>query len=496
MIAGRLCGLAVIVVVLAPLLAGFAWPSGTETVDVWDVEPAMDVTGDLANKPIPVYGPYTGPLNNLSIFTQQQDAFVFPVPRATTTTPNAYPVSEITSTEIVQSVTLDASLSGIRYGFGSYRGFVYSGDGETYSYGDFWPKTNVLILYDSSSNPVKTVTPAATDTLDATDLTQMTFGPSEGYIDITQGLAGSAQPWIWVNGMHNKSVELWVRMANTPFTNTVHIADITLTRTGGMVAVSDGTTTGQLGSAYSYISILMTEDDTTVTGLIGAETFTDPTWSAGNRIALSAIGDLDHIVMSGSYIDWWVKATESAISSVKGIKDSTLVPDSLYPGAWQVQIINPSAFGSALTISDGTQTLRLPIVSGQVDVQNIATSETGSVPVRGLTVLSLVLGGEQRIYINGTLVMNGTPSTHSITLEGEWYTSVVLSKVTQSTATSYTWDFGQSYGFDQTSFCVVGLLSCVAVAIAGSVWGRSSGSSVLALHITMILCGIAYLVLL
>lgn len=111
-----------------------------------------------------------------------------------------------------------------------------------------------------------------------------------------------------------------------------------------------------------------------------------------------------------------------------------------------------------------------------------------------MTVLSVVLEGQQEIYINGVKVLTQTPQSVTVTLHGEWYVSIVVSKVTQGQQDRFTWDVGH-YAFDQAAFCLVGLLACVAVAIGGVIWGRVSGEKVLTLHITMILCGAAFLVM-
>lgn len=486
---GKTVGLAIIVVAIVPIILGMVWPTGTETVDSWEAQPGIDVTGDLASRDIAVYDTYTGPLNNLSIFRQGTDALQFPEPRDTTDTPNSYPVAAIEGTRTTQTVAI-GDLAGTgkpRYGIGSYGGFTITGDTATYSYGDYWPSTNVLVLYDSDTVPARTVTPRLTDVITGSDLL-ITFGEPTEYIDLNGGLVGSSAPFAWVNGMHNRGVDLWIRMAHTPFASSFQVGGITLSWTGSTLTVDDGEEVQELGSVYSFVSLRISEDSAEVVGLIGADGFADSSYTEGNRLPCAWSGGLDMIVMKGTYADWWVKSTVSAISSTKGIKDSTLTPEAYYgTHSWQVTVVNPSTFGDTLTVGG----LSYPVESGSIEVVNAVNGESSTIPVRGLRILSLVLDGTQRIFVGGVEVASSEPQDTTMTFGGEWYTSVVVAKVLQSETTAFTWKAG-SFGLDKAGYCMAGMLSCVAVAIAGSVWGRRTGESVLALHVTMVICGAAY----
>lgn len=493
---GKTVGLAIIIVVICPIVLGMVWPTDTEQVDSWKTEPGIDITGDLANRTIAVYDTYTGPMNNLSIYRQTTDALQFPDPIGTTDTPNSYPVSAIESTATASSVTI-SDLTGTgkaRYGIGSSAGFTVTGDSTLYSYGDYWPATNVLVLYDENTVPVRTVTPKLTDTITGS-LTVITFEAPTEWMDLKEGLAGGTSQWVWVNGLKNRAVDMWVRMTNTPFANTIHVDSLALTRANGVITISDGTTTAELGSTYSFVRIHLEDAAATVTGLIGVDGFQDTSYTEGNSLEFSRTGPLEYVLMQGSYMQWWVKSTVSAIGSTSGIKDSSFSPEAYYgTHSWQAQIINPSTFGSSIVIAIGTDALTLDVDDARnVTITNTATGESFTEPVRGLKILSLVIDGKQQIYVNGIQALTSeTPQASNIGLGGEWYTSVVVSKVTQTTETHYLWGVG-TFGFDQASFCMVGLMACVCVAIAGSVWGRTTGESVLALHITMILCGAAYI---
>lgn len=503
---GKLCGMAVIIVVIAPLLLGMVWPTGTETKDVYEIEPAMDLTEGLATREVPVYDSYRGPLNNLSeISVRSGELFLgYPTPWSTTQNPNSYPyVRPDTSEEpeeIVTSVTiLDLARSG-KTRWTLTGPLVYSGDQSTYEYADYWPSTNALLLY-STQEPPKRITPVSTDTLTATgrSLGTVSYGTPAAWIETSAGLRPHiASPGIWTNGMDNRSVTMWVSLRAAPTGPYIEVEGVRLSiDSAGLVTVTSGNQSEFIGSAYKYFELQITPGSMTVTGLIGVDDFDDMAYSRGNSVSMSFQTDyqdgVPYIMIQGTdYTAWWVKSAESAIGVATGIRDAGIVPDSYYPShAWQLQLINPSTFGTNLRIGS----LTLPVnEDGTVTVTSLDDGETSSQPIRSMRILSLVLEGQQKIYVNGVRVLEQSPAAVTVSLDGDWYMSVVLSKVTQDTRTDYTWKVG-SFGFDQAAYCLTGLMSCVAVAIGGTIWGRRSGERVLALQITMILAGAAFLVM-
>lgn len=494
---GKLCGMAIIVVAIAPLLLGMIWPTDTETVDTWDVEPAMDLTGDLNNRVIPVFDRYAGPLNNLTVISAA-DELVYPDPVATTDVQNSWPVPVPTSGTASGAVIGDlANLGYTRWT--AYGTMVYSGDGGSYGVADYFPATNALTLW-AEGEPHR-FTPAIDDRLTASgaDLQTVSYGAAAEYIDPAQGLSFQGGiPFYWTNNMLNRDVTLWIRFEQAPIPALVHVGGIKLEHAiDNTVTVTFGNgDPQQIGSVYDMFEIYMdVNGNCRVSGLIGAENFSDVTYTEGNSVTYQAAASSDPMPtmgpMRGSYASWWVKSAEAGIGSTKGMRDVSVVPDSYYPShAWQLQLLNPSTFGSQISVGS----IDLPVVSGSVTVTDWDNSETTEVQVRSMKILSLVLDGKQQIYVNGIKIIEQIPAAVSVDLDGDWYVSVVMSKVTQSTQERYVWHVG-SFGFDQTEFCLVGLLSCVGVAIGGTIWGRRNGERMLALHLTMILAGVAYLVM-
>ena len=489
---GKLCGLAVIVVAICPIIVGMVWPTGTEEVDTWEVEPGIDITGDLSDRQIPVWDTYRGPLNNLSVWYPDSDLLTFPAPVYTTDVPNAYPVAAVDSVSSAASVGINEILGHgyARVSIGTLSALTVTGDSTQYHYADYWPGTNTLILYDADMTPAKTLAPDYSDVISAASgtLAITKFGAPAAYMDAAGGLASPSSAWVWFNGMQNDAVDVWVRLSHTPVAR--FYADLVqITWDGSSIAATDGETSETLGSVYDFVRIRLSSDGTaTVTGLIGVDSFLDRSYAEGNSIELKSSGHLDNIAMLGTYADWWVASTVSAVGSTTGIKDSGFSPEAYFGvHSWQAMIVNPSVFGDSLTV--GSQTY--VIDGGSISVTNLDSGETSPQPVRDMRILSLIEEGRQTVYINGIAAIRGAPADTLITLDGGWLASVVVSKVTQSTATRMVWDLG-SFGFDQTAFCACGLISCAAVAVAGGMWGRRSGSAVLPLYVTMAICGIAY----
>lgn len=491
---GKLCGMAVIIVVIAPLLLGMVWPTGTETVDVWDVEPAMDLTTELDNREIRVFDAYTGPLNNLTLIGS--GGIGYPTPASTTEVPNPYPyvAAEAPTTETTITIG-DLATSGKSRIVIDGTAIEYSGSSGEWSHADYMPSLNVLTLYSASS--LARFTPTASQTLSTSfgSMTVTGYGTATEWTDPDGGLIVPSADRTWANGMTNRSMTMWLRFLRAPVATSVTIDDaLVLDRsTDGTITATLGSDTRTIGGTYSFIEVTLDQTGVTVTGLLGVDGFLDATWSRGNSVSFDVpeAGTFNGVSLHGTYARYWVKSTVSDIGSTRGMSDVSIVPDSYYPShAWQLQLVNPSTFGTSL----GIGSLVLPVSSGSVTVTNLDNGEQSEQPIRGMRILSLVLEGQQKVYVNGIRVLEQSPAAVTVSLNGNWYMSVVLSKVTQGTAENYTWSIG-SFGFDQAAYCLAGLMSCVAVAISGTIWGRRSGERVLALQITMILAGAAFLVM-
>ena len=494
--AWRTCGFALLVVIVAPLVLGFMWPSGTVTEDVWEVEQGIDITNSLNNREIDVWDYYRGPLNNLSVYKPLMDGLYFPT-ADTTTVPNNYPIAAVESTTTVQDVDLSTLAMSGKARYTVFGDFTVTGDPTTYYFGDYWPNTNTLIVYQMNPgllpDTVKTLSPKAGDEITGTDLTLKTFGAPTGYIDLKKGLSGVQSVSGWTNELRNRTVEMWVTFDESEYSNSISIEGLTLTRAAdGLVSATYGGTTEALGSAYRFISVVFDLEKIQVRGLMGPEDFGATTYTVGNAVSFDSprTGEIRSLTLSGQGYHWWIKQTMTAISTTRGISDSAVVPDSYYPThAWQMQIVDIATFGKSLTIAG----INYPVTDGSITVTNADTGESSMVPVRGLRILSLVLDGQQEISVSGVTVLKQTPRSVTVSMDGQWYASVVLSKVNQSEVTNYVYTPG-SFNFSKSAYCIVGILACAGVAVGGSLWNKNKDSTI-PLYIAMGCAGACYLIM-
>lgn len=498
--AWRTCGFALLIVVATPLLLGYAWPSETYTEDVWNVEQGIDITDSLNNREIDVWDYYRGPLNNLTRLHIGPDNLTFPV-ATSTSTPNNYPIAPLETYEYVNSVDFSTlSMSG-KARYVMFGDLTLTGDQTVYNWADYWPNTNTLILtkVGYESDDVKTVSPRAGDQITGDNTYLVTFGAPTGYIDLKKGLTGNSDTMGWTNELRNRSVEIWIQIDEE---EAVTIDGLRLERSAaGLISATYGGVTESLGSAYPFISVVFDMEKIDVRGLIGPEDFASTNYTIGNVITFEAPRqyEISGLSMVGYSYHYWVKQTMTAISTTRGISDSAVVPDSYYPThAWQLQIVNPATFGESLTIAG----ISYPVTNGTIDVTglpdidpetNVDNTVHETVPVRGLRILSLVLDGQQEISINGIAVLQQTPRSVTVSMDGQWYSSVVLSKVDQSEVTHYIHTPG-SFNFSMQSFCIVGLLTCAIVAVGGSLWNKDKDSTI-PLYIAMGCAGACYLIM-
>lgn len=490
--ASRTCACALLVVAIVPVILGFCWPTGTVTEDIWEVEQGIDITDSLNNRQIDVWDYYRGPLNNLSRFHAGPDNLTFPV-ATRTDTPNNYPIAPMESYQYVDSVDFNTlSMSG-KARYVMFGNLSLTGDQTIYDWADYWPNTNTLILtktFAIGSDSVKTVSPKAGDQITGSHIYLVTFGAPTGYIDLKKGLTGNSDTMGWTNELRNRSVEMWVQLSNS---ESVTIDGLRIERgASGLISATYGGVTKTLGSAYPFISVIFDMEKIEVRGLIGVEDFTTSTYTIGNVVTFEAPRDSEimSLTMVGYSYHYWIKQTVTAISSTKGISDSGVVPDSYYPThSWQLEIVNPATFGRSLSIGP----LTYPITDGSITVTNIDTGESSTIPVRGLRILSLVLNGQQEISVGGVTVLRQSAQSTMIVMNGEWYASVVLSKVDQSTSDRFVWTSG-FFNFSKSAYCVTGLLACAGVAVLGSLWNRNKESTI-PLYIVMAAAGAVYFIM-
>lgn len=513
----RLAAMALLIVIAAPMIIGWVWPSGTETIDTWTTEGDIDITPSIATADIPIIDSYSGPMNHYWL-SDSAGSYSAYDPVAYTQSPSSIPKLSYTAT--VESVTTSGRLinwqdfSGYRADYITVANFVSVDmtDGTSYSCSTavYMPGSNSIYIIGPGHNgealkasDVQRMTIQGASPSNPVLLTTRTYTQVSGeFVDLSKGFVADSQysPQLeWFNGMKNHAVELWIRTASISGTATIAAAGTTATLqlVGDAIQVN-GQSFGS-ASAYQYIALIFDSDAKSLQarGLIGADSFTDPSWTVGNSVALQGPSALiDRLTLSGHF-EYEVKRTYSEIGTGKGIEDATITPYSYYPhSSWQVSFESPARFGDSITI-DGTA---YPVVDGSITVIDTA-GEEHIIAVRGMAILSLVYyhedAGEQiqHIYINGHEISAASPDpAYAISLDGAWYVSVTVSDVKQGEQTGYTWAVG-SFGLDKTGYCTAGLICSIAVMIGAGLWGRANGTKAMAVIFVTGICAVCYLVM-
>lgn len=508
----NLAAMALLIVIVTPMIIGWAWPTGTETVDTWTTEGDIDITPSIATADIPILDSYAGPMNHYWLYG---NGYIDYEPVAYSSSPSAIP--KLTYTSTVEAITENPHAINLAHFTGYRTDFITTinigikmNDGTVYSCSTavYMPGANAVYMIGMGhhAEPLKAsdimvISVQGGTPLNPVLLTTREYTQTGEYVDMSKGFVLDADlaPYYldWFNGMSNHSVEIWIRTASIAETSTI--------TAGGLAVeldVTDGTLTanGQtLGAvaAYPYVSLVFDHDEgtATVSGLIGASSFTDSTWTVGNAVTIDdEIALIDSLRMSGDF-EYEVKRTYSEIGTGKGIKDATIIPYDYYPHySWQVSFDSPARFGDFISIGGMPHT----VIDGTITIQDRITGERQNVPVRGMAILSLIYNdGEdnepvQHLYVNGVEISSLAPEKElAIILAGDWYVSVTVSDVSQGEQTGYTWTLG-TFGLDRTGYCMVGLLSSITIMIGAGLWGRASGTKLMVVMITMGICAASY----
>lgn len=509
----RIAAMALLVVVVAPLVLGWVWPSGTETVDTWTADKGIDITPSIANSEIPITDSYSGPMNHYWLYGGDGYSAYSPVAYGSAVSP----IPGLSYTTASESVTT----SGQTINFRAFEGYridystvvpnidVEMTDGESYSCitAAYMPDSNTVYIMGGGhygeavkADEIRRISVQGASSANPVLLKTKTYTQTGEYVDMSKGfvLDNDLDPdgLEWFNGMRNHVIEIWVKSESIAAASTIQGggASVALQLSGGRI-MADGRMLGS-ASAYPFISIVLDSDagSAEVRGLIGAESFTDPSWSVGNVIATSGpTSPITSLSLAGEF-EYEIKRTYSEIGTGRGIVDASIVPYSYYPkNAWQVSFGSLARFGESITVGSITY----PVTAGQISFTDLS-GEDRTVSIRGMAILSLVFGDGphdeeyQHIYINGFEVWSGAQnSNYAVTLNGDWYVPITVSDVTQGEQTSYVWKLG-SFSLDKTGYCMAGIMSCVLVMIGAGLWGRASGTKMLLVMTTMIICAAAY----
>lgn len=501
---GKLCGFAVILVIVIPLLVGIAWPNDQHTEEVYEYGDVMDITQQIATSTIPLRDVYNGPLNNnvwlnYNNTTGEAATVYWPIPNVTTSSATVYPYSaEPSASQSMASVspndwyndpdTVRVDITG---------DFTVSGRTGTYTAGMYYPGTDVLLAMAMDMYGSVSISQAHNVMLSG-DMTVKVRAMPSTFADPAYGWTEPSGANVWTNGFNNSEVEFWLLF---PETGNVH-ADfdfmrVSQTESTGNITVSNLLNPTQdpqtIGNAYEWVSVRLNyrTNEITVSGLIGASYHTDTSYHYGNSVTMAMALQTGPRMITfadiGSTIQYSVKSTVSEISSTKGILDATIDPRGYLDAYdWVFRIYNPAQFGDAITIGGTTYS----VATGSISFTS--GGETQSIAVRDLVIMHLQYGDTAGVYFSGKKVDGLTSSDDTITMFGPWWASVRLAPVNTVEKEKYDWELS-AFSLETPTFCFVGLISCVGVAVAAGLWGKRTGSKLLPLYITLACCAGGYI---
>lgn len=478
-------GAAILLVIVAvPLIVGYCWPSDSEIENTWETENELDVTPSIATQDIPIIDAYSGPNNNLWLYPLRGNPSYDPV--SYTESPSNIPKSNVVTTGEVLSTgkTFNpADFTGYRYDIYSGSGWIYieeNGVPTDYQFSSiaYYPDSASIWGLETSKMVHVTVTP---DTRviyggtpsNPTQIIYKEYTPTGEYVDFGKGFQlDTQQDLYWSNGLVNYAASVWIK-TDAPGSITLgtwgtgqNDPSVTVTTAANYIMVGNRI----LGSptAYPYVEIEIShQDGITVKGIMGADSFTDGTYTVGNTVAVSgSVPIFETLRMNGDII-YEIKRTTSEIGTGKGILDATITPYSYYPHySWQISLTQPATFGDSIRILGTTY----PVTNGTITLPDVEEP----IPIRDMAILSLQLDGVQHIYVNGNEVWSGAPDpTASIGLNGAWYVDVSVYDVEQGVKDHYLWSVG-GFGLDQTGYCMVGIMTSLTMALAGGMYGKRS----------------------
>ena len=491
----KLCGMAVIIVVIAPLLVGMVWPTGESIDTEYVASNEISLNGSIGNRDIPIVDSYSGPQNALYILN---NGFL--------TTPAFAQYSESPSNYLKLGASETKPAGAVDWlALNDYAAVIFGAvtvNGVAHISGIYYPANKMLLCQPFIGDGFdKILVDADTEATANWSYTAYSAADPAQYGLASEGLAGRSAAFDWLNGFVSREAEIWISTESDGEFSISQVGTDNIRR-GVTVVVDDGTITARDGvgiytesaeigssSVYQFVSIRIDADDNKakVYGILNAAKFNSTTYSYGNGVEW----DMDFSKITTLHMDmdgrWWVTKTMSEIGTAKGILDAEITPTDYYPGSmWQLRFVNPAQYGDAIRFGSVSCAVDS---SGQFTFTDAEGTERTS-QIRGLIVASIVDNGAQTVRAGGYVVYSGpVDPDYTVYLDGPWWMSVGLSKITAEQHRSFSYD---GFGLDMSSYCTVGALCCGAVFIIALLWGRRSGDNVLPLIITMGLSAAAF----
>lgn len=355
---------------------------------------------------------------------------------------------------------------------------------------------NTVIIGDDSYSSVSDVaiaTAYGTDTImcNYTYATGQYADPSYGWTETATGnnpIIGAAY---WFNGSLNNSVTMMLNMpVSTSTTLTAGSSlnaaySVTIARASNGTVTVGGTTLGN----YQYMSVTVTGNDISVSGIASWPNMRS-TPVLINTVTVTTYANME--TFAGIWIDgsatisYRVDSASVYSGDFAITQNYTLNMDSIWPSSdYTVAVTTVGIYGDSITFGGNTY----PVTNGTITVD-------GS-KIRLLkAAFSSTYDADSSTWsntINGYEVSTSATAS-TITFGGDWSFTLQAYRMEEVTSTELVWQPGQfAWNGVDSSFALMGLITCVGVFIGLGMYGRRSGAKVGTL---MLICGGAALIFL
>ena len=325
--------------------------------------------------------------------------------------------------------------------------------------------------------------------VDSTNYTKIESVATGEYADPSDGwtVPTTSDRYQWLNNQDNRSVTFYVKVDKAA-EQTAQIGNLFIYNVGtqvGAYLISEGSESGRLLGAYTYLQIVMSTEGYTITGLASWPAMgTVPT--TYNSIEFNdAIETFATVDIEATSTNWHFRVDNANIKqgTYPSTYDYTLNLQQIYPDTnIDIYLNSIGIYGDYINFGGALMTV-----------------ENGSVTINGQTYRLLHAhlsawadeGGHYSLRINGDEVAT-TSEPPTIFWGGEWSVTATAYKIEKVHEYVTVWHAGE-FGLDKKGFAVAGLLACAAMFVALGMTGQRSGGKA---GVLLLICGGAAIVFL
>lgn len=348
-----------------------------------------------------------------------------------------------------------------------------------------------LIIGDGTYDNVSTISVATNATQLGYSYTQQVSGsyadPSYGWT--TNVNEGNPARIYWMNSQLNGSVRMLMEIQTEEFVDIQPMNGSTGTE---WISIRKPTSTNvtvngnSLGN-YTYLCLDITGSSVTVSGIDSwPNMYTAP--NLINSITVDMTNTLemfDRVWLNGSTtINYRVDSAEILSGYFATTQDATIDMDALWPGkSFVLSLSSIGIYGDSITYAGQN----FPVENNTITVNG------KQIRLLQAAFSATLEDGEYTATINGEEVAT-TSAAPTLYLGGEWSLTLMAYNVERIEGTHMVWQAGEfAFNGADSSFALLGLLTCGAVFVGLGMYGRRSGAKV---GMLMLITGCAALIFL